>query len=185
MEYCLSLAELLIIRFPKQDTYKVSNHLSSEQTESLAHSISFSIRASAQSVELQLCFQSAYHGRCWGMWGKLSQCPQAYPLWCPPGRPSAVSRPPLLLFWGSHSDWRGMETLHIYILHINNHGIWKMGFLQYLHRCIHITAGQVLTWRRRRLARRSLPRCSLIVNKQKPLKQKKGVLINLTLWGRT
>lgn len=72
------------------------------------------------SVEVQLCLQCAYHGRCWGTCSELSCFPREGPLLRPPGRPSAVSRPPLPLFWGSSSCWRGMATLCIHILYVNH-----------------------------------------------------------------
>lgn len=127
-------------------------------------------------------FVCAYHGRCWGTWGELSPCPRESPLWCPPGRPSAVSRPPLLLSWGSHSDWRGMETLHI------QRSIYKQkcnvegGFCNSVCKHSPQSSWTSLTWRRRRLARRSLPPCSLLEDKIKLLKQKYETRM---IWGTT
>lgn len=126
-----------------------------------------------QPLHLQLCLCGTYRARCWGTWGEPSRSPQVCHLGCPPGRPSAVSRRPLLLFWDSCSYWRGMETLHIHILYVNDHEILE-NLLQHLHTHTQKTeqsswAG--LTWRRGRLARRSLPPCSLIVNKYKMLKR--------------
>lgn len=58
-----------------------------------------------------LLFHSAYHDRCWEMWGELSNSPLICPLWRPPRRPCAVSTHPQLLPWSSSSNCRGMETL--------------------------------------------------------------------------
>lgn len=107
------------------------------------------------------------------MWGELSCSLPVCPLWCPQGRPSAVSRPPLLLSWGSHSYWRGTETLHIYIY---THTVYKQSWHLRRWVCWSIckdsqqSSWADLTLRKRRLARRSLPPCSLIVNRHKQRK---------------
>lgn len=85
---------------------------------------------------VRLCLYDAYHGRCWGTWDELRHSPPWLLLWCPPGTPAVVSRLPLLLSWGSHSGWRGMETLHVHQAHINSHEIWTASLLQKLHECI-------------------------------------------------
>lgn len=160
---------LLIISFPKTSE---ASGTPTKSTKPLLHlSIFLPIQPShhpSRGQTRSVCLCGTYHGRCWGMWGELSCSLPVCPLWCPQGRPSAVSRPPLPLSWGSHSYCRGTETLHIYI-----HTVGKQSWHLRKWVCWSIckdsqqSSWADLTWRKRRLARRSLPPCSLQVNRNK------------------